>query len=45
MLLTDLLKQNGMTKYSLSKSSGVPYTTLNDICRGKTSLEKCTAKE
>lgn len=44
MLLTDLLKQNGITKYSLSKNSGVPYTTLNDICRGKTSLEKCSAE-
>lgn len=44
MIVTDLLRQQGMTKYSLSKASGVPYTTLSDICSGKTKLEKCSAE-
>ena len=30
-----------MTKYRLSKISGVPYTTINDICNGKVKIEKC----
>lgn len=44
MMLAELLSQQGITKYSLSKLSGVPYTTLSDICSGKTSLEKCSAE-
>lgn len=44
MTISDLLKQRGITKYSLSKSSGIPYTTLNDICNGKSSIEKCSAE-
>ncbi len=43
-MIADLLAQRGMTGYSLSKRSGVPYTTLNDICNNKTSLEKCSAE-
>ena len=27
-----------------SKDSGVPYTTVNDICSGKAQLEKCSAE-
>ena len=44
MMLADLLSEQGISKYSLSKNSGVPYTTLSDICSGKTSLEKCSAE-
>ncbi len=44
MIITELLEQQNMTKYRLSKSSDVPYTTLNDICNGKTSLAKCSAE-
>lgn len=33
-----------MTKYRLAVVSGVPHATLNDICSGKTKLEKCSAK-
>ena len=29
--------------HRLSKESGVPQTTINDICSGKTELEKCSA--
>lgn len=44
MVLTDLLEQNNMSKYRLSRNSNVPYTTLNDICSGKTNLAKCSAE-
>lgn len=44
MVLTDLMKQKNMTKYRLSKLSGVPYATVSDICNGKACLEKCNAE-
>ena len=39
-----MLTENGMTKYRLAKLSDVPHATLNDICSGKTKLEKCSAE-
>ncbi len=33
-----------MTKYRLAVVAGVPRATLNDICSGKTKLEKCSAE-
>ena len=44
MIITELLAQRNMSKYRLSQNSAVPYTTLNDICNGKTSLAKCSAE-
>ena len=44
MLLTELLENKQMTIYRLSKESGLPYATLNDICNGKAKLEKCSAE-
>lgn len=44
MTLNNLLTEKNMTKYQLSKKSGVPQTTVIDICSGKTRLEKCTAE-
>lgn len=43
MLINDKLIEQNMTMYRLSKESGVPQATLNDICSGKTDLEKCAA--
>lgn len=43
-MLRDILKQKNMSIYKLSKNSGVPYATVNDICNGKTRLEKCSAE-
>lgn len=43
MLINELLEKKDMTKYRLSKESGVPQATINDICSGKANLEKCTA--
>jgi len=32
-----------MTKYRLSKESGVTQSTVNDICSGKADPQKCAA--
>lgn len=43
-MISNLLKQHRMSMYRLSKNSGVPYTTLNDICNGRTKLKNCSAE-
>jgi len=43
MLINEQLEKRNLTKYRLSKESGVPQATINDICNGKTDLEKCAA--
>ena len=37
------LADSGMTMYALSKNSGVPYTTVNEIHRGKIDINQCAA--
>ena len=44
MTLQSLLDSKSITKYHLSKMSGVPKTTVMDICSGKSSIENCSAK-
>ncbi|MBQ9416636.1 MAG: helix-turn-helix transcriptional regulator [Clostridia bacterium] len=44
MNLQTILTQKKMTMYRLSKISGVPKTTVIDICSGKSSIEGCNAK-
>ena len=44
MNLQTYLDQRNITKYHLSKISGVPKTTIIDICSGKSDIEKCSAK-
>lgn len=43
MTINELLKDKNMSRYKLSKISGVPQTTITDVCSGKTSIEKCSA--
>ena len=43
MDINAMLASRGMTKYRLSKLSGVSQTTVIDICSGKVSLDKCAA--
>lgn len=43
MIIDDLLRERNMTKYRLAVTAGIPHATLNDICSGKTRLEKCSA--
>ena len=42
--LQALLDARGISKYRLSKMSGVSKTVIQDICSGKSLLENCTAK-
>lgn len=44
MILDDLLAKRNITKYRLAVQAGIPHATLNDICSGKTKLEKCSAE-
>ena len=44
MTINEIILEKGMTKYRLAKLSGVPHTTLNDICNGKTRIEKCSVE-
>ena len=44
MTVQDALERKKMSIYRLAKSSEVPYATVNDICNGKTRLEKCSAE-
>ena len=43
-MINRLLEEKGITKYRLSKESGVPQTTIIDICSGKTRIVKCSAE-
>ena len=43
MLINELIRKKNISKYRLSKDSGVPQATINDICSGKADLEKCSA--
>ena len=44
MMIDDLLQERNMTRYRLAVTAGIPHATLNDICSGKTRLEKCSAE-
>ena len=44
MNLQSVLNKRNISMYHLSKISGVPKTTVIDICAGRSSLEKCSAK-
>ena len=43
MLVNELLQKENMSRYRLSKESGVAMTTITDICSGKADLNKCAA--
>jgi transcriptional regulator with XRE-family HTH domain len=42
MNIHDLLEQKRITKYRLSKISGVPFTTISEISTGKSKIQNCT---
>ena len=44
MKINELMEKKNISKYALSKTSDIPYTTVSDICNGKTQLEKSTAE-
>lgn len=43
MIVNELLQKENMSRYRLSKESGVAMTTITDICTGKAELNKCAA--
>ena len=44
MKIKQILEEKNISIYKLSKISEVPYSTVNDICNDKTSIEKCSAE-
>ena len=44
MDLQTLLEQRNISKYQLSKISGVPKTTIMDICAGRSNVERNSVK-
>lgn len=44
MDLQGYLSQRNISKYHLSKISGVPKTTIMDICAGRSEIGRCSAK-
>ena len=44
MTLQILIRQKNMTMYHLSKTSGIPKTTILDICSGRSTISCCSAK-
>ncbi len=44
MDLQTLLDKRQITKYRLAKVSGVPKTTIIDICAGRSEIGRCSAK-
>ncbi len=43
MYLNEVLSEKNMSRYMLSKISGVPQSTISEICSGKAKIEKCSA--
>ena len=41
--LQEAMSERNISRYRLSKVSGIPWATLSDICSGKTELERCSA--
>ena len=41
MVINDLLREQKISSYKLSKISGVPQTTISDICNSKVDIENC----
>ena len=44
MTMQSLLRERNISMYRLSQLSGVPKTTVIDICSGRSNIEGCTAK-
>jgi predicted transcriptional regulator len=44
MHINGLIAESGITLSRLAKESGVPYSTLKDICLGKIKIETCSGE-
>ena len=43
MTIQQVLRDKNLSRYQLSQKSGVPWSTVADICSGKTNLSRCSA--
>lgn len=43
-MLKNYLKENNISVYAVSRDSGIPYTTLNELVNGKKDIEECSLK-
>ena len=41
MMLNQILSEKGISKYRLAKLTGIPQTTILDLCSGKSRIEEC----
>jgi transcriptional regulator with XRE-family HTH domain len=44
MDINQLLAQKNMTRYRFARQSGIPQTTMTDICSGKAQLKNCSGE-
>lgn len=44
MKINEYLFNLNMSQYTLSKKSGVPYSTISDLCSAKTNIKKCNVE-
>ena len=44
MIFKELLEKKNITGYALSKNTGIPYTTINDLINGKTVIQNISLK-
>ena len=42
-MLKELLKDKNLSMYRLSQLTGIPYSTISDICSGQTDIVNCSA--
>lgn len=42
MTLLECIKEKGLSRYSLSKISGVPWNVLSELCYGEIRFEQCS---
>ena len=44
MTIQNVLKESGLSKYQVSKHTGIAFSTISDIFSGKRQLESCSSK-
>lgn len=42
--IKEIIETKKISQYSISKKSGIPYSTVSDICLGKTDIRKCNVE-
>lgn len=42
-MIREMMLDRGISAYRLAKMTEIPYMTVNDLCNGKSDIEKCSA--